>query len=290
MTIPGRYPPFLRSCYAKRITLSPLLLIKSHHIPGSEPEQEHQLSLCDNFEPKVFLLAHSKDLNTITASARIQQRKEAALVGKDGFTADVVPLSSSTLANKASAFSTHDRKTMEEERLARLGKRKRDSQDGMAKRVELSNAFEGNPHAWQLGESADDFIKRVPPATTSALTCSWIWVSNPRRNSRDESAGPRIAEFTERGSELMRLSLQTRQDLQAKGRFGSKSTVTRALNQEGKALHQRLSDLAMETNVFSGKVLNFGLTCVLPLTCSPSGCYSPKSRMSHAYGKLLSKP
>ena len=147
---------------------------------------------------------------------------------------------------------------MEEERLARLGKRKRDAEDDPVQQLELFNIFEGDPHAWQLGESVDDFVKRVPPATTSALSCSWIWVSNPYRNPRDKSPGSRIADFTERGSELMSQSLHTRQDMQAKGRFGSKSTLARALNPDGKALQQRLSDLAKETNVTAGKVLGSG--------------------------------
>jgi hypothetical protein len=258
--------PFLaglhRSSGRALSSASPTFLchVESNPTSGSEAEQEQYESRCDSFELGEVLSAHSKDLNTITASARIRQQKKKAIpANEDAQTADVVPLSSLNLANKASGFFAFDRKSMEEERLARLGKRKRDAEDELVEQLELFNIFEGDPYAWQLGESVDDFVKRVPPATTSALTCSWIWVSNPHRNPRNKSAGSRIAEFTERGSELMSRSLQARQDIQAKGRFGSKSTLTCALNQEGKALQQGLSNLAKETNVIAGKVPNFGL-------------------------------
>jgi hypothetical protein len=252
-----------RSYFVEHITLSlslsPLYHVESNRTSGSETEQEHNESRCDSFELGDFSSAHSRDLNTIATSARIQQQKTVVPTSGDKKSADMMPLSSSTLANKAPAFSSFDRKGMEEERLARLGKRKRDAEDEPVKQLELFNVFEGDPHAWQIGESVDDFVKRVPPATTSAFTCSWIWVSNPHRSPRDKSAGPRIADFTERGSELMSQSLKIRHDIQAKGRFGSKSTLARALNQEGKTLQQRLSGLAKETNVIAGKVPSFEL-------------------------------
>ena len=167
-----------------------------------------------------------------------------------------MPLTTSTRANKLPGFSGLDRKALEEERLARLGKgkRKRGPSPEATPCRELFNPMEGQPFSWQLGETAEAFVKRVPPLTTSALACEWIWAANPYRDSRDKSATPRVAAFKDRGAKLLADSLQKRDEMQEKGRFGPRSTVTRAWNQETKALQQSLTKLAVGTGVLSGKV------------------------------------
>lgn len=114
--------------------------------------------------------------------------------------------------------------------------------------------MEGQPYSWQLGETADAFVKRVPPRGTSADVCEWIWAANPYRNPRDKSAVPRVAAFKDRGAKLLADSSRKRDEIQEKGRLGPRSTVTRAWNQETKALQQSLTKLAVETGVLSGKV------------------------------------
>ena len=165
-----------------------------------------------------------------------------------------MPLTTSTRANKLPGFSGLNRKTMEEERLARLGKRKRDPSPDAKSHRELFNPMEGQPYSWQLGETADAFVKRVPPRGTSADVCEWIWAANPYRNPRDKSAVPRVAAFKDRGAKLLADSSRKRDEIQEKGRLGPRSTVTRAWNQETKALQQSLTKLAVETGVLSGKV------------------------------------
>jgi hypothetical protein len=230
-------------------------LCDADHATGDENEQEHQESLSNQTTPKAFWSSHSKDLNAIASPARLQDRKEAAIDVDATPTKKAVPLSTSTLANKLSGFSGLDRKAMEEERLSRLGncKRKRGPSPEVPTR-ELFNPLEGQPYSWQLGETADTFVKRVPPLTTSALTCEWIWAANPHRDPRDKSTNPRVAAFRDRGTKLLADSLQKRNEIQEKGHLGSRSTVTRAWNQETRALQQSLTKLAVETGVLSGKV------------------------------------
>lgn len=49
---------------------------------------------------------------------------------------------------------------------ATSGKRKRES----SAELELFNPLQGCPDAWQLGESVDDFVRRLPPTATSEST------------------------------------------------------------------------------------------------------------------------
>jgi hypothetical protein len=143
-----------------------------------------------------------------------------------------------------------DRRAMEEARLMRLGKRKRE----LSPEPALSNPGQGSPDAWQLGESAADFVRRLPPRTTSLFTCAWIWVHNPYRDLCDNSASPLVDEFRSRGKALLSHSLQVRQQIQAQGFHGPKVALTQSLNQESKLLQQRITDLAVECGILSGKV------------------------------------
>lgn len=202
-----------------------------------------------------------------------------------------MPLTTSTRANKLPAFAGLDRKSMEEERLARSGKgkRKRDSSPVMTPPRELFNPLEGQPFSWQLGESVEDFIKRVPPLTTSADICEWIWAVNPYRDPRDKSTASRIAAFKDRGAKLLANSIQKRDEIQEKGRLGPRNVVTRAWNQESKALQQGLTKLAVETGVLSGKVSSVTSSTFKNLIHDRSGCCFLKSRRSHGHGRLSLK-
>lgn len=203
-----------------------------------------------------------------------------------------MPLTTSTRANKLPGFAGLDRKTMEEERLARTGKgkRKRDSSPVMSPSRETFNPLEGQAFSWQLGESAKDFVKRVPPLTTSAITCDWIWAANPYRNPSDKSKTPRVAEFKERGAKLLADSVKKRDEILEKGRLGPRTIVTRAWNQESRSLQQSLTKVAVETGVLSGKVSPVDLKNSSPqLTSRYSGCCSPRSRKSRAHGRLSLK-
>ncbi|CAG9943858.1 unnamed protein product [Clonostachys rosea f. rosea IK726] len=43
----------------------------------------------------------------------------------------------------------------------------------------LHNPYAGVPYAWQLTETLDDFLTRLPPATTSQADVPWIYICNP---------------------------------------------------------------------------------------------------------------
>jgi hypothetical protein len=179
---------------------------------------------------------------------------------------------------------------MEEARLARLGKRKREPSPEPV----LFNPGQGSPDAWQLDESAEDFVRRLPPLTTSIYTCAWIWAHNPHFDVHDKSkfTSHRADEFRSCGADLLGQSLQTRQQMQSKGLHGPKAALTRSLNQESKDLQQRITDLAVECGILSGKVrmtLTFASVHLQNADFKPSGCSFPNWRKWLVYGKRLSK-
>jgi hypothetical protein len=137
---------------------------------------------------------------------------------------------------------------MEEARLARLGKRVREPSPEPV----LCNPGQGSPDSWQLGESVDDFVRRVPPLTTA--DCAWIWAHNPRRDPHEGFTSHNVNEFRSRGKDLLDQSLQSRQQIQTKGAHGPQAAMTKALNGESKALQQRITDLAVKCGILSGKV------------------------------------
>jgi hypothetical protein len=121
----------------------------------------------------------------------------------------------------------------------------------------LSNPGEGQPSSWQLNETTEDFLKRLPPSTTSKLLYEWIWVHNPHQQGLRSPKAPDVTSFTTRGRTMLANSLQARKSIEIKHQKNAQSTVTRLLNEEAKQLQQNITDLAVETNVLSGKVSFF---------------------------------
>lgn len=142
-----------------------------------------------------------------------------------------------------------DRRAIEKERLAGSGQREREPSSELA----VFNPGQGSHDAWQLGETVDEFIQRLPPLTTQSCISPWIWVHNPSPDYRNESISHDADEFRSRGRDLLSRSIQTRQQLQGKGLHGSKVALTKSLDQESKALQQRITELAVECGILSGK-------------------------------------
>jgi hypothetical protein len=147
---------------------------------------------------------------------------------------------------------------------------------------DLHNIYEGQYEAWQLNESVDDFLKRLPPRTTSLSVGPWIWVANPFPEAR-EASGRRAKiqeELIPRGQELLIAAKQERDYIRKAN--AQKTTVNHLLNQESEKLKERLSKLAEEANVLTGKV---GMTATVYLHANVgSGCSFLPLASSTAYG------
>jgi hypothetical protein len=222
---------------------------------GDEYEQQRLHSLCDKINPKPFWRTYSTDLNVVVAPARAELSSKATPITKSqpgqqaSLLVECTATSESEATSRTSGFLL-DRRAMEEERLSRLGQRKR----GLSPPHKLFNPAQGHCDAWQLGESVNDFVRRLPPLSTSVVTCPWIWVHNPHPDLHAQSTSHCAEEFSRRGMDLLDQSLRVRQELQARFVYGSKAVMAKSLNQESKALQQRVTDLAAECGILSGKV------------------------------------
>lgn len=77
---------------------------------------------------------------------------------------------------------------------------------GIRKHAEqkLQNPFAGVAYAWQLGESVDDFVCRLPPATTvTDEHTPWIYICNPfiQRRKKTESGSQLVLGCGDEGPE-----------------------------------------------------------------------------------------
>jgi hypothetical protein len=232
---------------------------------GDEDEQDcRYYSLYKTSKPKHFWSVQKSDLNTILAPTRAQLHSEVMSTMRHEPTQGAM-LPGAVVPDSPSQANSHDqgfpldRRAMEVARLARLGDRKREPSPEPV----LFNPGQGSLDAWQLGESVDDFVKRLPPLTTSVFTCAWIWAHDPYFDSRVKITCHRTNEFTSRGKELLGQSLRTREQIQTNYLHGPKAEIIRSLNQESKALQQRITDLAVECGILSGKVslTFFALLC-----------------------------
>lgn len=139
---------------------------------------------------------------------------------------------------------------------------------------QLHNPWEGQADAWQLHETVDDFLTRLPPVTTTLTTAPWIWVANPFREGRGKPGRNLVEQLTEQGHQLMAESQEIRRRIQSQDAAKAQKSTTRLINEESERLKQKLADLAKETNVLSGKV---GEPCDLSpmlLGCMLNICFS----------------
>jgi small nuclear ribonucleoprotein (snRNP)-like protein len=121
---------------------------------------------------------------------------------------------------------------------------------------DLHNIYEGKFDSYQLHESIDEFIQRLPPLTTTVDLCPWIWVANAHPEGRDRSGRAKVQDaLVPKGLELLNQSLQKRTEIRTKNSQKVKGSITRMLNQESESLKNSIAQLAAESNVLSGKVL-----------------------------------
>lgn len=136
----------------------------------------------------------------------------------------------------------------------------------------LHNPYAGEPYAWQLTETVEAFLKRVPPSDTpykftNEGAYDWIWITNPfippsPRPTIPGSAveGPlpsnaRVELFIQGGME--RLHLFT--DFMAHANASKKPShlIAREITKERNAVVEQILALAQHLHVRSGKWMLF---------------------------------
>ena len=119
----------------------------------------------------------------------------------------------------------------------------------------LHNRFEGHSGAWQLTESVDNFLTRLPPASTDrGLTgLTWIRIANPFIENAAE--GENHQEFIQGGLARLKIlsSFIRMSNTSGKPRF----VVKREISEARKATVNDLHELSIRCGLVSGKWMLF---------------------------------
>jgi hypothetical protein len=134
----------------------------------------------------------------------------------------------------------------------------------------LHNPFAGDNYAWQLTESVDAFLSRLPPATTEESPGhSWIWICNPyiKRPSKSEAKNQQVRggedEVPEdEGADLLTLMQAGEERLDFASSFinecrrssQSRAILSRETRKAGIDAAKDILGLAKSLRVTSGKV------------------------------------
>ncbi|KAI0157061.1 DUF1917-domain-containing protein [Hypoxylon sp. FL1284] len=137
----------------------------------------------------------------------------------------------------------------------------------------LHNPYAGLKHAWQLTETVDNFLERVPPATTDRTPESpWIWICNPyiKRKKKHEASnqlirggedeapeeeGANLGSVVEGG--MARLHLASEFISFCKSSRNQPAVVTRECRKAGMDAVKDILDLAKAHRVRCGKWMIF---------------------------------
>ncbi|KZL65969.1 DNA polymerase II large subunit-like protein [Colletotrichum tofieldiae] len=126
--------------------------------------------------------------------------------------------------------------------------------------TKLHNPYAGVPYAWQLTETVDDFLARLPPETTEhSDRLPWIFICNPYIHRKDkceaqnqrsrgnedeapEEESSRLDTLVEGGMERLNILLNFKQGINNTKK--SMAAKARETDQEKKAAIQDILDLA----------------------------------------------
>ena len=144
----------------------------------------------------------------------------------------------------------------------------------------LFNPYEGEFCGRQLDETVEEFLERLPPATTPVSgLIPWIYIANPYRKARKapkvgksledlNAEGPPAddsdwVQFVVLGGKLLDGLVNIKHDIEKKKVGAAKSVVTKAVNVQRDMIVKKLLDTAVDCHCTSGKVLP-GSPVVLP--------------------------
>ena len=119
----------------------------------------------------------------------------------------------------------------------------------------LHNRYEGMNSAWQINETADDFVKRLP-VHGSAWAGPWLWVANPY-SDRDAEPEYESAKFKQLGPRLLREHLEHKQQVTEENPGKTPAVITRKLLPARTKLKEDILALSKEAGMLCGKWMLF---------------------------------
>jgi hypothetical protein len=123
------------------------------------------------------------------------------------------------------------------------------------KEAKLYNPYDGLENAWQLTETVDEFLDRVPPLTHTLEDEHWIWIANPhvpKRNALVDEEDETFADFVHRGQKLLDDYREQKEQLLNTGLSGL--SVMKRLTPEREEMKTAIFELATKCHITSGKV------------------------------------
>lgn len=136
---------------------------------------------------------------------------------------------------------------------------------------QLHNPYAGILYAWQLAETVEDFLKRLPPETTTSDQVPWIFICNPyiprvgkrqsdkvqMKGKENDDEGPdeegaNVQTVVQGGEERLEL-VRDLLDKAAQTKM-AKSTMEREANKERRQAAADILTLAHACKVRAGKV------------------------------------
>lgn len=134
----------------------------------------------------------------------------------------------------------------------------------------LHNPYAGVPYAWQLSETVDNFLNRLPPETTEwSEEIPWIFICNPYNARKDrfsaqsqfskgnedeapEEEGSQLDTLIEGGTERLNILRNFVNGIQRTTK--SKAAKTAEINREKRQAVQDVLSLAHACKIRAGKV------------------------------------
>jgi hypothetical protein len=137
------------------------------------------------------------------------------------------------------------------------------------KAATLYNPYEGHVAGRQLTETVDEFLERLPPATTQASELTpWIYIANPYRKApKAEGSDQKMisgeappdeksdwAQLVILGGNLLEELKTIRNSIEKQKAGQAKAVITKAINIQKDKIVKKLLDTAVELHCTSGKV------------------------------------
>lgn len=123
--------------------------------------------------------------------------------------------------------------------------------------AQLFNHYKGRSEsAWQLDETVDNFLKRLPPVGHNNFFGPWIYIANPWEKEESYTGYEQFeyTEFLARGKEVLQAYDDKIRHLVEKNPDMKAGAVTRRLGPDRDQLKKDLFEVASKCKITSGKV------------------------------------
>ena len=155
----------------------------------------------------------------------------------------------------------------------------------------LHNELEGVESARQLDETVAQFLKRLPPGSSSFIG-PWIWITNPvvegkGKSEREDQGGSNL--FNPRCTALLKDYETAASKIESEMEGKAQGTITRRLTPLRTKLKEGLISTAIEARCVCGKASIISLVQSAASTNSRSGCCFQRQTSSVALGDSSQK-